>query len=156
MAVDPRRVTASYIHLHPYRTHLIRFDVVSRQIEFLSDPNEWNVATSGWHGTHDWAPRCRDFTLRDFRFLGQNAQFHCNMEFHLQAFSAGHNIWRYTGYMLGMVGRPIAEIIIEDTDNVPSLALPGAPSVASSHTITSSGSQASTSTATPAGANSSA
>ena len=112
MAVSPLHVTASYTHLFPYRKHIICFDVVSKKILFLSDPNEWPVATSGWHGIHDWAPTCMAFMLRQFRFLGQNAQFHYDIMFHLHAWSAGHNIWRYTGYM---AGRVIAEITISHT-----------------------------------------
>jgi hypothetical protein len=165
MAVNPRQVTASYTNLCPYRRHIMRLDVVSKQIEFLSDPNEYNVATSGWHGIHDWAPMCRAFMLREFRFLGQNAQFHYNIMFHLHAFSAGHNIWRYTGYMAGMAGTPIAEIIIWHTANVPSRAPPGqgpspprqmpTPIAQRDLDFSESGSCASlaaTSTATPAGA----
>ena len=162
MAVNPRQVTASYTHLCPYRRHLIRLNVVSKQIEFLSDPNEFNVATSGWHGIHDWAPMCRAFMLREFWFPRQNAQFHYNIMFHLNAFSAGHNIWRYTGYMAGMAGRPIAEIIIWHTDNVPSRAPPGqgpsparqkpTPIAQRDPDFSESGSLAATSTATPASA----
>ena len=122
MAVNTRQVTASYTHLWPYRRHLIRLDVVSMQIELLSDPNEFNVGTSGWHGRHDWAPMCRAFILQQFRFLGQNALFHYNITFRLHAWSAWHNIWRYTGYM---AGAEIAEIIILHTDDVPSHPPPG-------------------------------
>ena len=123
MAVSPRHVPASYTHLCPYRKHIIRLDDVSKQIELLSDPSEFNVATSGWHGIHDWAPRCRAFTLRQFRFLGQTAQFHHDIMFQLHDFSARHNIWRYTGYMVGRT-EAIAEIIMSPTDNTPKPSRP--------------------------------
>ena len=100
--------------------------------------------------------------LREFRFLGQNVQFHHNIMFHLHDFSARHGIWRYTGYMAGMAGRPIAEIIIWHTDNVPSRAPPGqgpsparqkpTPIAQRDPDFSESGSLATTSTATPPGA----
>ena len=116
-------VTASYTHLNSYRKHIICLHMVSKQIEFLSDPNEFNVATSGWHGIHDWAPMCRAFMLRQFRFLGQTAQFHHDIMFQLHDFSARHNIWRYTGYMVGST-EAIAEIIMPPPENTPKPSRP--------------------------------
>ena len=127
MAVNPRYVTASYTNLRPYRSHIIRLDVESKQIELLSDPNVYPVASSGWHGRHDWTPQSRTFMLRQFRFLGQNARFHYDIVFHLDSFSAGHHVWRYKGYMAGSLH---AEIHIWHTDNytsMPSRSTPGTP-----------------------------
>ena len=114
-------VTASYTHLCPYRKHVIRFDIVSRRIEFCSDPQEFQVTNSGWHGNHNWYPRCRVFTLRDFSYMGTRADFVHNLQFYCHDFSVTHGVWRYTGFPIqirltgfAVPANAVAEIIFWD------------------------------------------
>ena len=94
-------VTASYTHLRPYRKHVIRLDTGNQQIEFWSDPQEFPVSNSGWHGGHNWRPMCRVFMLRDFSYTGRRADYvHC-LQFLLHDFSARLGVWRYVGANVG-------------------------------------------------------
>ena len=113
-------VTASYTNLCPYRKHVIRLDIVTQRMELLSDPLDFQVSNSGLHGNHNWYPRCRVFTLRDFSYMGTGANRVHDLHFWIDGFSVRHGVWRYIGFPLTrfvVPARAVAEIIFWGMDH---------------------------------------
>ena len=87
MPADTYVISVSYTNLVPYRRHVLLLDTMRRQVRLISDPRDFPVADSGWHGTHTWAPGTAAFVLDDFHYDGHRANFSHRMVFTLDGFS---------------------------------------------------------------------
>ena len=91
MPADTYVISVSYTNLVPYRRHVLLLDTMRRQVRLISDPRDFPVADSGWHGRHTWAPRTLAFVLDDFHYDGGRALFYHRMVFTLDGFSHKKN-----------------------------------------------------------------
>ena len=119
-------LTGSYLHLSPYRRHLLLLHLDTRQVRLLGDPGELLPPDSGWHGSHDWYPGCLVFSIRDLLFDGDESPPIGILDFSLHLFSAERGVRRYSGHVTNWRGTsaPICEVVFNRQVDPPETFLP--------------------------------
>ena len=90
-------VVASYTNIQPYRRHILLVHRQTNQVRLLSDQRDFASPDSLWHGRCSWRPRCTDFVLSEFHYMGERGNSRHLISFTLDTYSAAMGVWRYTG-----------------------------------------------------------
>ena len=102
---------ASYTNMQPYRRHILLVHRPTNQVRLLSDPRYFANPDSLWHGRCSWQPRCTDFVLREFHYMGECGNVRHLIFFTLDTYSAALGVWRYTGVEIHPRPGLIVEVI---------------------------------------------